>query len=99
MGSPPSGGSSTANVDPRTSGPKDPKLKDVKQNLVTQGFAGNEALPLAREMKKQGPNPPRILPNAYTQEPIAKIPAVAEGGYVFPLFSPFESKAKPAGLK
>ncbi len=75
------------------------KMKDEKVNLVIPSVDANGAFTLAREMKKQGLNAPMILPNAYNQERIAKNADVAEGSYVFTLFTPFESKSKPAGLK
>ncbi len=75
------------------------KMKDEKVNLVIPAIDANGAFTLAREMKKQGLNAPMILPNAYNQERIAKNADVAEGSYVFTLFTPFESKSKPAGLK
>jgi branched-chain amino acid transport system substrate-binding protein len=75
------------------------KMKDDKVNLVIPSVDANGAFTLAREMKKQGLNAPMILPNAYSQERIAKNADVANGNYVFTLFAPFESKSKPQGLK
>ena len=74
-------------------------MKDEKVNLVIPSVDANGAFTLAREMKKQGLNAPMILPNAYNQERIAKNADVAEGSYVFTLFTPFETKSKPQGLK
>ena len=75
------------------------KMKDEKVNLVIPSVDANGAFTLAREMKKQGLNAPMILPNAYNQERIAKNADVVEGSYVFTLFTPFETKSKPQGLK
>ena len=59
----------------------------------------NGAFTLAREMKKQGLNAPMTLPNAYNQDRIEKNADVANGNYVFTLFTPYETKSKPQGLK
>ena len=75
------------------------KMEDEKVNLVIPSVDTNGAFTLAREMKKQGLNAPMILPNAYNQERIAKNADVVEGSYVFTLFTPFETKSKPQGLK
>ena len=75
------------------------KMIDEKVNLVIPTLDANGAYTLGREMKKQGLNAPMILPNAYNQEGIAKNANVANGSYVFTLFTPFESKSKPKGLK
>jgi branched-chain amino acid transport system substrate-binding protein len=75
------------------------KMKDEKVNLVIPSLDANGAYTLAREMKKQGLNATMILPNAYNQEGVAKNADVANGSYVFTLFTPFESKSKPHGLK
>jgi branched-chain amino acid transport system substrate-binding protein len=75
------------------------KMIDEKVNLVIPSIDANGAFTLAREMKKQGLNAPMILPNAYNQERIEKNANLANGSYVFTLFTPFESKSKPKGLK
>jgi branched-chain amino acid transport system substrate-binding protein len=75
------------------------KMKDEKVNLVIPSLDANGAFTLAREMKKQGLNAPMTLPNAYNQERIEKNADVANGDYVFTLFTPFESTSKPQGLK
>lgn len=75
------------------------KMIDEKVNLVIPSLDANGAFTLAREMKKQGLNAPMILPNAYNQDRIEKNADVANGSYVFTLFTPFESKSKPKGLK
>ena len=75
------------------------KMIDEKVNLVIPTLDANGAYTLGREMKKQGLNAPMILPNAYNQEGIAKNANVANGSYVFTLFTPFETKSKPQGLK
>lgn len=75
------------------------KMVEQKVNLVIPSLDANGAFTLAREMKKQGLNAPMILPNAYNQERIEKNAVVANGSYVFTVFTPFESKSKPAGLK
>ncbi len=75
------------------------KMVDDKVNLVIPTLDANGAFSLAREMKKQGLNAPMILPNAYSQDRIAKNADVANGNYVTTLFTPFESKSKPPGLK
>jgi branched-chain amino acid transport system substrate-binding protein len=75
------------------------KMVEEDVNLVIPSLDANGAFTLAREMKKQGLNAPMILPNAYSQERIEKNADVAEGSYVFTLFTPFESKSKPEGLK
>ena len=75
------------------------KMKDAKVNLVIPSLDANGAFTLAREMKKQGLNAPMLLPNAYSQDRIAKNADVANGNYVFTFFTPFESKSKPQGLK
>ena len=77
------------------------KMVEQKVNLVIPSLDANGAFTLAREMKKQGLDAPMILPNAYNQERIAKNADVANGSYVFTLFTPFETpaKSKPQGLK
>jgi branched-chain amino acid transport system substrate-binding protein len=75
------------------------RMVEEKVNLVIPSLDANGAFTLAREMKKQGLNAPMILPNAYNQERIEKNADVANGSYVFTLFTPFESKSKPKGLK
>lgn len=75
------------------------KMKEDKVNLVIPSLDANGAFTLGREMKKQGLNAPMILPNAYNQERIEENATVANGNYVFTLFTPFESTSKPKGLK
>ena len=75
------------------------KMKDEKVNLVIPSLDANGAFTLAREMKKQGLNAPMTLPNAYNQDRIEKNADVANGNYVFTLFTPYETKSKPQGLK
>ena len=75
------------------------KMVEDKVNLVLPALDANGAFTLAREMKKQGLNAPMILPNAYSQDRIKKNADVANGNYLYTLFSPFESKSKPQGLK
>jgi ABC-type branched-subunit amino acid transport system substrate-binding protein len=75
------------------------RMVEEDVNLVIPALDANGAFTLAREMKKQGVNAPMILPNAYNHERIEKNADVANGNYVFTLFTPFESKSKPQGLK
>jgi len=75
------------------------KMVEDKVNLVLPALDANGAFTLAREMKKQGLNAPMILPNAYSQDRIEKNADVANGNYLYTLFTPFESKSKPQGLK
>jgi branched-chain amino acid transport system substrate-binding protein len=75
------------------------KMKEEKVNLVIPSLDANGAFTLAREMKKQGLNAPMVLPNAYDQERIEKNADVANGNYLFTLFTPFETTSKPKGLK
>ncbi len=75
------------------------KMVEDKVDLVIPALDANGAFLLSREMKKQGLSAPMILPNAYNQERIKKNADAANGNYVLTLFTPFESKSKPAGLK
>jgi ABC-type branched-subunit amino acid transport system substrate-binding protein len=75
------------------------RMVEEDVNLVIPSVDANGAFTLAREMRKQGLNAPMILPNAYNQERIEENADVANGSYVFTLFTPFESKSKPQGLK
>ena len=75
------------------------QMAEKKVDLVIPCIDANGAFTLGREMKKQGLNAPMILANAYNQDRIERNANVADGNYLYTLFTPFESASKPKGLK
>jgi len=75
------------------------QMKDEDVDIVISCIDGNGAVTLAREMKKQRLDAVQILPNSYNHELIEKNADVLDGSYLFTLFTPFEVKPKPLGLK
>ena len=75
------------------------KMIEDKVDFVIPCIDANGAFTLGREMKKQGLDAPMILANAYDQERIQRNASVADGNYLYTLFTPFESVSKPEGLK
>jgi ABC-type branched-subunit amino acid transport system substrate-binding protein len=75
------------------------QMKEAGVDLVIPCIDNNGAVTLAREIKKQGLDAVQVLPNSYDQKLVEENAEVLDGSYVFTVFSPFEAKPKPAGLK
>ncbi|MDQ6852449.1 MAG: ABC transporter substrate-binding protein [Actinomycetota bacterium] len=75
------------------------QMKDKGVDLVATCMDNNGTLTLAKEMKKQGLDAIQYLPNAYNQKFIEENAPFFEGSYALTVFTPFEVKEKPKGLK
>jgi hypothetical protein len=75
------------------------QMKDKGVDLVASCMDNNGTLTLAKEMKKQGLDATQYLPSVYNHRFIKENARFFEGSYTATLFTPFEVKQKPTGLK
>jgi hypothetical protein len=75
------------------------QMNDKGVDLVVSCMDINGTLTLAKEMKKQGLDAVQFLPDTYNQKFIEENARFFEGSYTETVFTPFEVKQKPRGLK
>jgi ABC-type branched-subunit amino acid transport system substrate-binding protein len=75
------------------------QMVEAGVDYVITCIDGNGVVTLGREMKKQGLDAIQAMPNAYNLSFLEKNADIVNGNYLFTVFTPFETRPKPAGLK